>query len=95
MGRRKDVYVLAKILKWITGSSVKSYSLKFALDFMLGSNTDIRENELGLALQDVINYKTFHGKFDSVHSDLRAEGVIWIEVGDQGIIFHRDQSCGK
>ena len=39
--------------------------------------------------------KTFHGKFDSVHSDLRAEGVIWIEVGDQGIIFHRDQSCGK
>ena len=95
MGRRKDVYVLAKILKWITGSSVKSYSLKFALDFMLGSNTNISENELGLALQEVINYKTFQGKFDSVHLDLRAEGVTGIEVGDQGITFHRDQLSGK
>ena len=86
---------MAKILKWLTGSSVKSYSLKFALDFMLGNNLNFSEDELGLALQEVIHYRSIEGKFNSVHPDLRAEGVTRIEVGDQGITFHQDQPFGK
>ena len=83
--------MLGKILKWITGSKAKSYEIKFALtDTRLGSLNHISESEVGAALQEVIHSRLIRGKFNSVHPDLRAEGVTRVEVSSHGITFHRD-----
>ena len=87
---------MAKILKWLTGSKAKSYDIKFALeDINPGSSKNISESELGAALQEVIHCRFIRGKFNSVHPDLRAKGVTRVEVGSQGITFHRDSSVGE
>ena len=46
-------------------------------------------------LMETIKNFTVRGKFESVHPDLRAEGVTRIEVSEEGITFHRDQSTGE
>lgn len=88
--------MLAKILKWLTGSKAKSYEIKFVLfDTHLGSLKDISESEFGAALQEVIHCRQIRGKFNSVYPDLRAKGVTRVEVSSQGITFHRDMTDGK
>ncbi len=91
LGKKKDVYVLCKTLKWCTGSSAKSYQCKFAVDDVLEV---LETDDIGAALRDVINFKTIRGKFSSVHPDLRAEGVIRVEVLDEGLRFVRETSEG-
>ena len=78
------MYVLIKILKFCTGSSAKSYQCKFAID---NQHRDVKE--LG-DLKKVIHFKTLRGKFSSVHSELRQEGIIRVEVGKEGLHFIRD-----
>ena len=89
-GRKKEVYVLAKILKWLTNSKTKSYQIKYVIDSVLHNKRNIREEEIGVTLLEVIDYFTIRGTFNSVHPDLRAQGVTRVEVGEQGLIFHRD-----
>ena len=94
-GRKKTVYILVKILKWLTGSSAESFHCKSAWNEVLIDGhtrrvTDISEEEMGIALIEVINHRTIRGKFSSVHPDLRAAGVTRLELGSQGITFHRD-----
>ena len=43
----------------------------------------------------VINYFTIRGTFNSVHPDLRVQGVTRVEVGEHGFIFHRDWPAGE
>lgn len=93
--RKRDIYVLSKMLKWLTGSSAKSYQVKYALWVEINNRLDINEEEMGAVLGQVINNKAIRGKFGSVHPDLRAQGVTRVEVGDQGIIFHKDLAPGK
>ena len=93
-GKKKDVYVLCKILKWCTGSSAKSYQCKFAVNDVL-MNKELETDDIGAALRDVINFNTIRGKFSSVHPDLRAEGVIRVEVLDEGLRFVRETSDGE
>ena len=89
------VYVLVKILKGLTASPAQSFHCKFAWNEVLTNRhtrrvTDIDESELGIALQEVIKHRTIRGKFNSVHPDLRAQGITRLEVGEDGIFFHRD-----
>ena len=95
MGRKKDVYVLAKILKWVTDSNAKSYQIKFAVNSVLANKSNISKEEVGTALQDVIHHPTIRDKFNSVHPDLRAEGIFKIELDDEGIRFLRQPSVGE
>ena len=88
MGEKRSVYVLAKILKWLTGSTAKSYQCKYGVDQVLGNKHNLQNSELGAALQDVIHYHSIRGKFFSVHPDLSAEGVTGIDICDQGLVFH-------
>ena len=84
------MYVLIKILKFCTGSSAKSYQLKFAISFVLKNrNLDSDVEELGDLIQMVIHYFTLRGKFSSVHPELRQEGIIRVEVGKEGLHFIR------
>ena len=83
------MYVLIKILKFCTGSSVKSYQCKFGISDVL-QNQVVAAEKLGKAIQDVIHYKTLRGKFSSVHPELRREGIVRVDVGEKGLHFVRD-----
>ena len=90
-GRKMDAYVILKILKYCTGSSVKSYQCKFALDRAFGRKSIESMEELGAAIKEIICYRTIRGKFSSVHPDLAAEGITRVEVGEEGLHFIRNQ----
>ena len=46
--------------------------------------------ELGDLIQEVIHHHTLRGKFSSVHPELRREGIIRVEVGEEGLRFVHD-----
>ena len=89
-GRKMDVYVLLKILKYCTGSPAKSYQMKYAVDRVFGNKSIDSTEDLGPALKMIIHYKTIRGKFSSVHPDLAAEGITRVEVGEEGLHFIRN-----
>ena len=78
--------MLIKVLKFCTGSSAKSYQCKFGIGEVL-KNSVVTAEELGKAIQDVIHYKTLRGKFSSVHPELRREGIVRVDVGEEGLHF--------
>ena len=86
---RLHVYVLIKILKFCTGSSVKSYQCKYAISQVLGPRP-VSAEELGSVIKKVIRFRTLRGKFSSVHPELRREGIVRVEVGEEGLHFIRD-----
>ena len=90
---KRSVYVLIKILKFCTDSSVKSYQCKFAISDLLGNIDVTKMKELGDLVQEVIHYYTLRGKFSSVHPELRREGIIRVEVGKEGLHFIRDSGA--
>ena len=46
--------------------------------------------ELGSVIKKVIHFRTLRGKFSSVHPELRREGIVRVEVGEEGLRFIRD-----
>ena len=95
LGRKKEVYVLAKMVKIFTSSSAKSIQLKMAICDVLKSNIDILSTDLGASLRSVLQYPEIRGKFSSIHPDLRAEGVTRLEVTNQGLCFVQDTAEGE
>ena len=91
-GLRCDVYVLVKILKHCTGSSAKSYQCKYAIKDVLGRR-EVAKEEMGSAIKEVIHSVTLWGKFSSVHPELRQEGIVRVEVGEEGLCFVRETGC--
>ena len=89
-GIRLSVYVLIKILKFCTGSSVKSYQCKFAIGHSLRNRVVSDLEELGDLIQEMIYFWTLRGKFCSVHPELSREGIIRVDVGKEGLQFIRD-----
>ena len=92
-GRKREVYVLAKIVKTCTDSPAKSIELKMAVEKVL-RNKEPSKEDLGAALRSVLQHQDIRGKFASVHPDLRAEGVTGVEVTDEGLRFLRDTTQG-
>ena len=88
-GNHLSVYVLIKILKFCTGSSAKSYQCKFAIRDVL-RRRPVAVETMGDVIQEVIHYRTLRGKFSSIHPELRQEGIIRVEVGNEGLHFIRD-----
>ena len=87
MERKLEAYVLLKILKYCTGSSARSYQCKFAINSVLSNNNIESMEEVGPALKKIIHFRTLRGKFFSVHPDLAAEGIIKVEVEEEGLRF--------
>ena len=54
------------------------------------SNRNVVDAELGSFIKEVIYYRTLRGKFSSVHPELRREGIVRVEVGEEGLHFIRD-----
>ena len=86
-GKKLDLYVILKIIKYCTDSSARSYQCKYAVEEALKNKSIESMEELGPALKEVIQYDTIRGKFSSVHPDLAAEGITRVEVGEEGLHF--------
>ena len=76
------------MLKHFTGSYIKSYMLKFALNMSL-LGADVNASNMGLNIRRVLCHWTIKDKFSSVHPELRAMGITAVEVEDTGFIFHK------
>ena len=85
-GLNLNVYVLIKILKFCTGNFAKSYHCKFATGSVL-KNRHVGDGELGEAIQEVIHHYTIRRRFTSVHPELRREGIVRVEVEEEGLRF--------
>ena len=66
-GKKLEVYVLLKVLKYCTGSSAKSYQCKFAVNQVFMNKSIESMEDLGAAIKEIIQFKTIRGKFSSVH----------------------------
>ena len=86
-GRKLEVYVLLKVLKYCTGSSATSYKVKFAVQQVFMNKNIENMDQLGAAIKKIIHHFTIRGKFSSVHPDLAAEGITRVEVGEKGLHF--------
>ena len=94
-GRKIDVYVLLKILKYCTDSPVRSYQMKYAVNEVLRNMEIESMAKLGTAIKKIIHYKTIRGKFTSVHPTLAAEGITRVEVGEEGLHLIRNNQAGE
>ena len=90
-GRKLEVYVLLKVLKYCTGSSATSYKVKFAVQQVFMNKEIENMDQLGASIKKIIHYATIRGKFSSVHPDLAAEGITRVEVGEKGLHFIPDK----
>ena len=95
MGKKLKIYAALKVLKYCTNSPAKSYQIKFALAMALGNRTDDDIGQLGRAIKEVIHYLTIRGKFSKVQPDLAAEGVVGVEVGEEGLLFLRHHKSSE
>ena len=95
MGRKIELYVLLKILKYCTNSPVTSFQCKFALDRVFSYKNIESMAEMGVAIKEILHYKTLRGKFSSVHPDLMKEGITRVEVGEEGLLFITNQETSK
>ena len=96
-GRKLEVYVLLKVLKYCTGSSATSCKVKFAVQSVLLNKEIESMDDLGAAIREIIHHRTIRGKFSSVHPDLAAEDITKVEVGVEGLNFltRREISLSK
>ena len=94
-GRKREVYVLAKMAKTFTASRAKSIQLKMAVNSVLANNIDIPSTDLGASLRSVLQYRDIRGQFSSIHPDLLAEGFTRVDVTDEGLCFLRDTAQGE
>ena len=62
-GTKRDVYILAKMVKYFTGSGAKSYECKYAVRLVL-FNKEPAMDKLGEALRKVLNHDTIRGMFE-------------------------------
>ena len=101
MGTKKELYVILKVLKYCTQrkskdstmSKVSSYTLKIAIDSIY-KNVVPKRSKFGAALRAILRHVTLRSRFDSVSEDLEAEGITRVEVGEEGLIFHRGGTQG-
>ena len=85
--RRKKIYILLKIIKFLTDSPIKSYDAKYAVEmtFQIKEPSEIYGN----ALAEVMNHRMIRGLYDlnNVHPDLRKLGVTGIVLHDNTLEF--------
>ena len=94
-GKKLEAYVLLKVLKYCTGSSVRSYQCKFVVKEAFKNKSIDSMEEVGAAIKEIIHYATIRGKFSSIHPDLEAEDITRVEVGEKGLHFFGGQQPGE
>ena len=69
MGRKIELYVLLKILKYCTNSPVTSFQCKFALDRVFSYKNIESMAEMGVAIKEILHYKTLRLVFVEAFTD--------------------------
>ena len=69
----------------------KSYQCKYAISEVMSQREVAKD--MGSAIKEVIHSVTLRGKFSSVHPELRQEGIVRVEVGEEGLCFVRETGC--
>ena len=86
-GKRKKVYALLKMFKYIMDSKAKSYDAKYSIEmvFNIKEPSDI----FGKALEEVLMHKNIRGLFNgsNVHPDLKKLGISEILLKDNEVDF--------
>merc|ERR1712126_165569 len=102
MGKKLQVYVLLKLLKFLVSADVKSYLIKWAVEQKL--NTTVLGEEispffkiscvkgaklstLGSALKEVLDFHKIRNKFGGIKKELLELGYGSIEVVEEGFKF--------
>ena len=49
---------------------------------------------MGAAIEKIIQYRTLRGKFSSVSPDLAADGIIKVDVEEEGLRFIKNNKTG-
>ena len=86
-GQRRDVYILAKILKQVFGADVTSYLIKYAVEETL-RYVRPEDIKLGTALKMVLEHQYLRGKFINVAEYFKDLGVTKIEILEDELHFH-------
>ena len=94
-GKKLDVYVLLKIIKYCTGSSARSYQCKYAVNEAFTNKSIESMEELRSGIKEILHHYTIRGKFSSVHPDLVAEGITRVKVGKRGLHFIKVTEAGS
>ena len=89
-GKKLEAYVVMKILKYLTDSGAKSFQIKFAVNSVFLNRSIERMEEVGSAIKEIMEHRNLRGKFSGVHPDLRKEGIVGVEVGEEGLHFLRE-----
>ena len=93
-GKKLDLYVILKIIKYCTGSSARSYQCKYAVKDTFKIKRIESMEEVGAAIREVVQYKTIRGTFSSVHPDLATEGITRVDVEEAGLHFITNNDPG-
>ena len=85
-GKRKQVYILMKILKKVTGADITSYLIKWAIQESL---MYVRPRDISLesALKMVLEHRALSGKFSGVATAFKDRGVKEIDILQNGLRF--------
>ena len=85
-GKRLSVYVLIKLLKYVTCGYVSNNQCKLSLYRKL-TGVDPEKIELGEAIRSVISYPSIAGKFNGIMPELKSLGYCSVQVTDEGFQF--------
>ena len=86
-GSKLHVYVIMKLLKFLTAGEVTSYKIKWAVEEMLVNNHDLDESRIGWAIRQTMKNRSIMGRFGGIHPKLGELGYTGIEVTDAGLRF--------
>ena len=83
---REKIYQMLKILKYCTGSTVKSYECKYAIHVAL-RNKILSDELIWDGLKEVMGHGLLRGRFSGVRRELMELGVEHIELNEDSINF--------
>ena len=86
-GSKLHVYVIMKLIKFLTAGEVTSYKIKWAVEKMLKNILDLDESRIGWAILQTMKNRSIRGKFGGIHPKLGELGYTGIEVTDTGLRF--------
>ena len=86
-GSKLHVYVIMKLIKFLTAGDVTSYKIKWAVNDMLANNLDFHESRIGWAIRQTMKNNSIRGKFGGIHPKLGELGYTGIKVTDTGLRF--------
>ena len=85
-GARKQIYILLKVMKFLTDAPVTSYKIKYAIHNTFLNKEPVVDG-IGNSLKKVMNHQWIRGCFESVRKELKELGIEKIIPGRDSLDF--------